>query len=80
MARRDLHVDVHLEDGSYWGQVRELPGCFASGATAADLIESSEEAVALYLAPLPGERAARFTPRLTGLDLSLTRERSLPTA
>jgi hypothetical protein len=48
---RQLHVTVQKEDGSYWGQVRELPGCFASGTTAAELVESAEEAVALYMAP-----------------------------
>src|SRR5450755_1441050 len=31
MRQLALHVDVHHEDGSYWAEVRELPGCFASG-------------------------------------------------
>lgn len=57
MEQQVLHVDVHREDGSYWAEVRELPGCFASGDNAAELIESVEEAVALYLAPPEGEAA-----------------------
>jgi predicted RNase H-like HicB family nuclease len=28
---RDYHVLVKEEDGGYWGEVIELPGCFASG-------------------------------------------------
>jgi hypothetical protein len=53
---RQLHVDIHHEDGSYWAEVRELPGCFASGDTAAELIESVEEAVALYSLPRKARR------------------------
>jgi predicted RNase H-like HicB family nuclease len=36
-------------DGTFWAEVRELPGCFASGASIAELIEALREAVALYL-------------------------------
>ena len=75
MEQRVLHVDVHHEDGSYWAEVPELPGCFASGDTAAELIESVEEAVALYLAPAEGE-APSVAIELAGFDLSL--ESKLP--
>jgi predicted RNase H-like HicB family nuclease len=51
MEQLALHVDVHHEEDSCWAEVRELPGCFAAGDTVAELIESIEEAVALYLAP-----------------------------
>ena len=47
MEQLALHVDVHHEEGSYWAEVRELPGCFAAGDTVAELIESVEEAVAV---------------------------------
>ena len=47
--QRRLRVDVHHEDGSHWAEVRELPGCFVSGRSAAEVIESAEEAVVLYL-------------------------------
>jgi predicted RNase H-like HicB family nuclease len=59
MEQLALHVDVHHEDSSYWAEVRELPGCFASGDTVGELIESVEEAVALYLAPPEAEEAPR---------------------
>ncbi len=74
MEQRELHVDVHREDGSYWAEVRELPGCFASGDTVAELIESVEEAVALYLAPPKGE-APPVAVELAGFDLSLESEK-----
>jgi len=45
----DLRVKVHHEDDSYWAEVVELPGCFASGDTFDELLESPEEAIALYL-------------------------------
>jgi predicted RNase H-like HicB family nuclease len=59
--------------------VRELPGCFASRETAAELIESVEEAVALYLAPPEGE-APPVAISLAGFDLSLESEQPLQAA
>jgi predicted RNase H-like HicB family nuclease len=46
------------DDGTYWAEVQELPGCFASGASVPELLEALREAVSLYLAepdsdPLP---------------------------
>ena len=79
MEQRVLHVDVHQEDGSYWAEVRELPGCFASGDTVAELIESVEEAVALYLAPPEGE-APPVAIELAGFDLSLESEQPVQAA
>jgi predicted RNase H-like HicB family nuclease len=29
----ELTARIHIEDGSYWADVSELPGCFASGDT-----------------------------------------------
>ena len=79
MEQRELHVDVHHEDGSYWAEVRELPGCFASGETVAELIESIEEAVSLYLAPPEGD-APPVAIELAGFDLSLESEKPLQAA
>lgn len=79
MEQRELHVDVHREDGSYWAEVRELPGCFASGDTVAELIESVEEAVALYLAPPEGE-PSRVAIALAGFELSLESDKPLQAA
>ena len=70
MQQLALHVDVHREDGSYWAEVRELPGCFASGDTVGELIESVEVAVPLYLAPTEGE-APSVAIELAGFELSL---------
>jgi len=77
---RQLHVNVHHEDGSYWAEVRELPGCFASGDTAAELIESVEEAVALYLAPPDSDEAPPVAVELAGFDLSLEADKPLQAA
>lgn len=45
----ELKVAVHREEGSYWAEVVELPGCFASGDTMDELLEALQEAIALYL-------------------------------
>jgi predicted RNase H-like HicB family nuclease len=79
MEQRELHVEVHHEDGSYWAEVRELAGCFASGDTVAELIESVEEAVALYLAPSEGEAPA-VAIELARFDLSLESDHPLQAA
>jgi predicted RNase H-like HicB family nuclease len=75
-----LHVNVHHEDGSYWAEVRELPGCFAAGDTAAELIDSVEEAVALYLAPREAEEAPPVGIELAGFDLAIESEKPLQAA
>jgi predicted RNase H-like HicB family nuclease len=51
----EFHLDVREEDGSYWGEVRELPGCFASGSTLDELKEAVVEAIGLY--PAEGDAA-----------------------
>ncbi|MBK5219559.1 MAG: type II toxin-antitoxin system HicB family antitoxin [Thermoleophilia bacterium] len=45
----ELNVNVHLEDGSYWADVPELPGCFAAGDTLDELFSSLKEGIGLYL-------------------------------
>ena len=50
MESMELHAAIHEDDdGSLWAEVRELPGCFASGATIAELTEALIEAVGLCL-------------------------------
>ena len=44
----DLTVRVHEENGSYWAEVVELPGCFASGTTLDELRAALDEAVRLH--------------------------------
>jgi predicted RNase H-like HicB family nuclease len=53
----ELTARIHIEQGSYWADVPELPGCFASGDTLDELFESLREGVALHLAD-QGERGA----------------------
>jgi predicted RNase H-like HicB family nuclease len=45
----ELTVAVHHEGHRYWSEIRELPGCFASGRTLEELGEALEEAVGMYL-------------------------------
>lgn len=56
MTARTVVVDgrtltVHAENGTLWGEVVGLPGCFATGDDEAELVESAREAVRLYLTP-----------------------------
>jgi predicted RNase H-like HicB family nuclease len=46
----ELTARIHIEDGSYWADVSELPGCFASGDTLDELFDSLQEGIGLYLA------------------------------
>jgi len=50
-AYRDMELtaNIHLEQGSYWADVPELPGCFASGETLDELFDSLREGVRVYL-------------------------------
>jgi predicted RNase H-like HicB family nuclease len=43
-----LTVRVHREGDGYWGEVVELPGCFASGESLDELREAMTEAIRLY--------------------------------
>lgn len=46
----ELHATIHREDdGTYWAEVKELPGCFASGHTLDELQEALVEAIELCL-------------------------------
>lgn len=45
----ELTANVHLEDGSYWADVAELPGCFAAGDDLDELLTSLREGIHLYL-------------------------------
>lgn len=45
----ELTANIHREDGGYWADVPELPGCFASGDTFDELFNSLFEGIRLYL-------------------------------
>ena len=50
MARLKFSVKVHEEhDGSFWAEVEQLPGCFASGHDFQELKEALVEAVTMCL-------------------------------
>jgi predicted RNase H-like HicB family nuclease len=63
----DYTATIHHEDGSYWAEIPELPGVFASGDTVDELIEGLKEAVGLYLGD--GEVGAT---ELSALKLAVT--------
>jgi predicted RNase H-like HicB family nuclease len=46
----ELTARIHIEEGSYWADILELPGCFASGDTLDELFESLREGVVLHMA------------------------------
>jgi predicted RNase H-like HicB family nuclease len=45
----ELTVVVRKEGPSYWAEIEQLPGCFASGGTLDELGDALKEAVRLYL-------------------------------
>jgi predicted RNase H-like HicB family nuclease len=45
----ELNARVHAEDGSYWAEVTELPGCFASGTTLDELTDALRESIQMYM-------------------------------
>lgn len=42
-------ISVHYEDGTYWAEIVEMPGCFAAGDTVEELTEALTEALGLVL-------------------------------
>jgi predicted RNase H-like HicB family nuclease len=68
----ELTACIHIENDSYWADVPQLPGCFASGDSLDELFESLQEGIALYLAD-DGERSGPLqvaTATLTDRPLS----------
>jgi predicted RNase H-like HicB family nuclease len=55
----EFHVLIREEEGTYWGEVKELPGCFVSGRDLEELEEAVIEANSLYLSDSnePGKAA-----------------------
>lgn len=48
-SNRALTARVRFEEGWYWAEVPQLPGCFASGRTADELAEALAESVGMCL-------------------------------
>lgn len=65
MPEREFGVIVYEEDGSYWGEVDGLPGCFASGRTLDELREAVVEAISLYVEGV-GDETSRRPPVMKG--------------
>jgi predicted RNase H-like HicB family nuclease len=55
MTEREYRVFVHEEDGAYWAEVEDLPGCFASGKDLDELRDAVVEAITLYLSRGPSD-------------------------
>lgn len=66
----EIQVKVHHEDGSYWAEVHELPGCFASGDTVEELVEAVQEAVQMYLTKSPAPVGAAQTVELSSFTVA----------
>ena len=49
MDLRTVTLTVHWEDGHLWGEVQEMPGCFAAGQSFLDLLEALQEAIGQWL-------------------------------
>ena len=37
------------QDGGFWGECLELPGCYSQGETLNELMQNMQEAIELYL-------------------------------
>jgi predicted RNase H-like HicB family nuclease len=55
----ELTIVVHQERENFWSEISELPGCFASGGTLAELRDAVGESVGLYLWDAPIELPAQ---------------------
>jgi predicted RNase H-like HicB family nuclease len=55
-----LTAQIHNEDGSYWADIPELPGVFATGDTLDELFDSLREGVVLVLGSDPGSDSVQL--------------------
>jgi predicted RNase H-like HicB family nuclease len=68
----ELTVFVHQERAGFWSEIKELPGCFASGRTLSELAEALSEAIGLCLGDQPARleheplRVGELTARVLG--------------
>lgn len=42
------HVVAHTEDGSYWAECTNRPGCFSAGDTPGEVVVNMIEAIVLW--------------------------------
>ncbi len=57
----ELTAKIHEEDGAFWAEIAELPGCFASADTIEELAAALQEAVSVYVSSSDRKVAARMT-------------------
>lgn len=67
----ELTARIHTEENSYWADVAELPGCFASGDTLDELFESLQE-VSRSIWPTRSEDSPLHIATATLTDRPLT--------
>lgn len=68
----DYRVTIHREDGSFWAEVAELPGCFVAGDSMEEIWEALPEAIAMYLSTPSSQVEVRIGERsLTGTSESV---------
>lgn len=46
---QSYHVDLHFEEDHIWAQVKEIPGCFATGRDLEELSEALTESLNMCL-------------------------------
>ena len=42
-------IKFHKENGLFWGEFPDLPGCFTQGETRKTFLQNAREALSLYL-------------------------------
>lgn len=67
-----LTVRVHHEEGSYWAEVLELPGCFGAGATLDELVACTAEAVTLCISDADEDADLVKVPRPVVTELRMS--------
>ena len=69
-----LTAQVHIENGCYWAEVAELPGCFAAGSSIDELFASLGEGIKLCLAEPANQVSLREEAERLAADPSEVRE------
>lgn len=66
--RVDYRVLVHHEDGSFWAEVLDLPGCFVSGDSLEEIWDALPEAIGFYLSEDDSTVEVRVEARSTSTE------------
>ena len=53
----NYHIVIHsAEEGGFWAEVVELPGCYTQGETVEETMEHAEEAIECFLEAMEEDR------------------------